>query len=149
VQIARLVRVWVMQPDAGSVYDTGNRSEEKTAMPKVALADLFADWEGLLRTAARYKDHRTMDVHVDKLQAAFERLRELQARREELQAQLLVATQEMGEVKEAGKVAAVEVRSVAKAILGHSNERLVEFNVRPIRKRGPRRKRTTEPPQTS
>lgn len=118
-------------------------------MPKVALADLLADWEGLLRAAARHKDKRTLDGHVDKLQTAFERLRELQARREDLQAQLQVATQEMGEVKEAGKVAAVEVRSVAKAILGHSNERLVEFNVRPIRTRGPRRKRTTEPPQAS
>jgi hypothetical protein len=113
-------------------------------MPKVALADLFADWEGLLRAAARHRDEKELYVHLDKLQAAHDRLRELQALREDLQAQLQRATQEMGEVKDAGKIAAIEVRSLLKGILGRSSEGLVRFGIRPIRKRGPRRKRTTE-----
>lgn len=118
-------------------------------MPKVALADLLADWDGLLRAAAKHRDERTLHVHLDKLQTAFERLRELQALRDDLQAQLQQATQEMGEVKEAGKIAAIEVRSIAKAILGHSNEGLVHFKIRPLRKRGPQRKRATKSPPAS
>lgn len=118
-------------------------------MPKVALADLFADWEGLLRAADRFKDEKRLHVHIEKLQAAHDRLRELQALREELQARQQQATQEMSRIKEAGKTAAIEVRSVAKGILGHSNESLVQFDVRPIRKRGPRRKRAAEPSSSS
>jgi hypothetical protein len=112
-------------------------------MPKVALADTFQDWESLLRAAAKHKDQKKLHVHLDKLQAAFDRLHELEALRESLQAQKQRATQEMGEVKEAGKLAAIEVRSLLKAIVGHRNEALVQFNIRPIRKRGPRRKAST------
>lgn len=118
-------------------------------MPKVALADTFHDWESLLRAAAELKDQKGLHEHLDKLQAAYERLRELDAERASLQARHQQATQEMGEVKEAGKVAAVELRSVLKGILGHGNERLVQFNMRPIRKRGPRRKAATEPKPSS
>lgn len=109
-------------------------------MPKVALADTFYDWEGLLRSAAQHRDQKEMHVHLDKLRTAFDRLHELEALRESLQAQRQRATQEMVEVKEAGKLAAIEVRSLLKAILGHQNEALVQFNMSPIRKRGPRKR---------
>jgi hypothetical protein len=113
-------------------------------MPKVALADTFHNWESLLRAADELRDQKGMHVHLDKLQDAYERLRELDAFRESLKAQRQQATQEMREVKEAGKVAAVEVRSLLIAIFGHGNERLVQFNMSPRRKRGPRRKASTE-----
>lgn len=118
-------------------------------MPKVSLADLLADWDTVLRGAARMKDQKRMRPHIEKLQVAYDRLRALQALREDLQAQQQQATQQMGEVKEAGKIAAVEVRSMAKGILGPSNARLVELKIRPIRPRGPRRKPTTESPPKS
>jgi hypothetical protein len=66
----------------------------------------------------------------------------LEARRAHLQAQQQQTTQEMGEVKEEGKLAAMEVRQVLKAILGVRNEALVEFNVSPVRETLPRRKRS-------
>jgi uncharacterized protein YPO0396 len=113
-------------------------------MPKVALSETFHDWESLLRAAAKHKDKKKLHVHLDKLQAAFNRLHELEALRESLQAQKQQATQEMGEVKDAGKIAAIEVRSLLKTIVGHRNEALVEYNVRPIRKRGPRQKASTK-----
>jgi hypothetical protein len=113
-------------------------------MPKVALADTFHDWESLLRAAEQFRDQKGLHEHLDKLQAAYDRLRGLEAERVDLQARQQRATQEMGEVKDAGKVAAIEVRSVLKGILGHANERLVQFNVRPIRKRGPRKKAATK-----
>lgn len=118
-------------------------------MPKVALADTFYDWEKLLRAAEEFRDQKGMHEHLDKLQAAYQRLRSLEAERADLQARHQQATQEMGDVKDAGKLAAIEVRSVLKGILGHDNERLVQFGTRPIRKRGPRRKAATESKPTS
>ena len=46
-------------------------------MPKVALAETFQDWEGLLKAAAKHKDQKKLHVHLDKLQAAFDQLHEL------------------------------------------------------------------------
>jgi hypothetical protein len=114
-------------------------------MPKVALADTLHDWEILLRAAAKHRDQKKMYVHLDKLQAALDRLRELQALRESLLAQSQRATQEMAEACEEGKVASIEVRSLLRAILGPQSEALVEYNIRPRRKRGPRKKRAPEP----
>lgn len=109
-------------------------------MPKVALAETFQDWEGLLRAAAKHKNQKNLHVHLAKLQAAFDQLRELEALRQSLQAQKQRATQEIREVKDAGKTAAIEVRALLKGILGHRNEALVEYKVRPLRKRGPRKR---------
>ncbi|HYU35848.1 MAG TPA: hypothetical protein VEW48_27135 [Thermoanaerobaculia bacterium] len=114
-------------------------------MPKVALADTFIDWDQLLRGAAEHRDKRQLYVHLDKLKTANDRLRELQALRDSLQGQRQQATQEMREVKRAGKIAAIEVRAILVAIFGHDSERLVQYNMRPRRKRGPRRKPSTEP----
>lgn len=115
-------------------------------MPKVALAETFHDWESLLQAAAKYRDERGLHVHLDKLKTAFDRLRELEALRASLRAQQQEATQEMGKVKGAGKDAAMEVREILKAIVGPRSEALVRFNMRPLRKRGPRRKAS---PKTS
>ena len=109
-------------------------------MPKIALADLFADWEGLLRAAAKYRDQKKLHIHLDKLQAAFDRLHELEALRASLQAQHQQTTQEMGALKDDGKTTAIQVRQILKGILGPRNEALVQFDVSPIRKTGPRRR---------
>ena len=109
-------------------------------MPKIALAELFANWEGLLRAAAKYRDQRKLHIHLDKLQAAFDRLHELEALRASLQAQQQQATQEMGAIKDDGKTTAIQIRTILKGILGPRSEALVEYDVTPVRKRGPRRK---------
>ena len=113
-------------------------------MPKVALADTFDDWYSLLQAAEKYRDQRKMYVHLDKLQSAYDQLRELEAERAALQARQQEITQQMGGVKDEGKLAAMETRQLLKGILGLRNEALVQFKVRPLRKRGPRKKASTE-----
>ena len=109
-------------------------------MPKVSLADLFYDWEGLLRSAARHRDQKNLHVHLDKLQTAFDRLHDLEAERASLQARQQAITQEMGEIKDEGKLVAMEVRQLLKVILGPRSEALVEHNVSPVRDTAPRRR---------
>ena len=112
-------------------------------MPKVSLADLFQDWYSLLQAAEKYRDQKKMHVHLDKLQSAYDQLRELEAERASLQARQQEITQKMGGVKDAGKLAAMEARQLLRGILGLRNEALVQFDVRPLRKRGPRKKAST------
>ena len=109
-------------------------------MPKVALAETFHDWESLLRSAARHRDQKNLHVHLEKLQAAFERLHDLEAERASLQARQQEITQQMGEIKDQGKLAAMEVRQLLKVILGPRSEALVEHNVTPVRNAAPRRR---------
>lgn len=111
-------------------------------MPKVALAKLITDWKQLLRAAAEHADKKGLRAHLRKLEIAIQRFEKIEAKRAELQARLQQATQELGEVKEDGKLAAVEIRSILKGIFGHSSERLSQYNMRPRRSR---RSKTTPP----
>lgn len=104
-------------------------------MPKVALADTIKDWEMLLRAAAEHADKKGLKVHLDQLETRLRRLQELEARRAHLRAELQAATQELNEVREAGKTNTVEIRSILKGIFGHGSERLTQFNMRPRRSR--------------
>lgn len=107
-------------------------------MPKVALAETLTDWDQLLRAAMPHGDVKDLKLHLARLQTALDRVRELEALRKDLQARHQRATQELNEVRDAGKVAAIEVRSILKGIFGHSSERLVQFNMRPRRSRFPK-----------
>ena len=116
-------------------------------MPKVALADLKLDWWQLLAAAEPYRDAKNLKDELAVLQAAYDRLQELSHLRNELQAKRQRATQEMNEVKDEGKAAAIHVRFVLQGIFGVENERLVEFGIAPRR---PRQRRSaaakTQPP---
>jgi len=107
-------------------------------MSKVALADTVTDWDQLLRTAEPYGEVKELKVHLAELRAALQRLQELEALRQELQARRQRATQERNELREAGKLVAIQIRSILKGAFGHANEKLVQFNIRPRRSRGPR-----------
>ncbi|HEX7180711.1 MAG TPA: hypothetical protein VF756_02625 [Thermoanaerobaculia bacterium] len=107
-------------------------------MPKVSLAETFTDWDQLLRAAMPYANVKDLKVHLVKLQTALQRLQELDGLRKELQAKQQQATQEIGEVREAGKLAAIEIRSVLKGAFGPESERLVQFNMRPRRSHHPK-----------
>jgi len=111
-------------------------------MPKVSLAETTTDWERLLRSAEPYGEVKELKVHLADLRAALLRLKELQALRQELRARSQRATQEIGEVRENGNVFTIQIRSILKGALGHGNERLVEFGIRPRRSR-----RSREAPQ--
>ncbi len=112
-------------------------------MPKVALADTRDDWTQLLQTAAPYSEVKDLKVYLAELQAALTRLGELESLREHLQAQRQQATQELYEVQETGKVAAIQIRSTLRGVMGHDNPMLTQFNMRPRRNR--RRKKTPSP----
>lgn len=104
-------------------------------MPKKALADILAEWRSLLQAATPHQDKKNLKAHLQKLETAIARFEELEALRAELQAKRQQATQELEAVKEQGKLASIETRSILKAIFGHSNERLVQFQMRPRRSR--------------
>lgn len=112
-------------------------------MPKVALADTRDDWTQLLQAAAPYGDVKDLKVYLAELEAALARFGELENLRAHLQAQRQQATQELYEVRETGKVAAIRIRSTLRGILGHDNPKLSQFNMRPRRKN--RRKKAPVP----
>lgn len=104
-------------------------------MPKVSLADTFDDWESLLRAAAPHGDKLDLQVSLDELERLHRRLREIEARRAELEALRQQATQELVEVRDAGKLVAMQIRTSLKGIFGPRNEALVQFRIRPRRSR--------------
>ncbi|HEV8580573.1 MAG TPA: hypothetical protein VGX68_16020 [Thermoanaerobaculia bacterium] len=112
-------------------------------MPKVALAVTTDDWEQLLRAAEPYADVKDLKVHLAELKTALRRLRKLEALRQELKAKRQRATQEQGEVREAGKVVAIQIRSILKGVFGPKNEKLVQFGMRP--RRTPQRRKAKSP----
>lgn len=102
-------------------------------MPKVSLADTFDDWESLLRAAAPYGDKLDLQVYLDQLEELLRRLREIEARRAELQALRQEATQQLEEVRKAGKDVAIQIRTSLKGLFGPRSETLVKFRIRPRR----------------
>lgn len=102
-------------------------------MPKVAIADTLDDWTQLLQAAEPYGEEKNLKVHLAELRESLDELSRLEAYRNELQAKLQEATQQRDAVREAGKVQAIQVRSLLKAVFGHANRRLVQFKMRPRR----------------
>jgi hypothetical protein len=119
--------------------------EEDHVMPKIAWAETTTDWEELLRAAEPYGDVKGLKVHLAELRAALSGVQELQALRLELKARRQRATQEMEETREAGKIVAIQIRSLLRGILGHTNERLVQFKVRPRRRKDPQTPAPSDP----
>lgn len=110
-------------------------------MPKVALADTFADWDQIIAAARRIAATKPeiRDV-LDELERLRDRAKALDSERLSLQARSQQVTQELRAVKESGKENASRLRSLLKGLLGSQSEALVEFNVRLRRSYGPRKK---------
>jgi seryl-tRNA synthetase len=110
-------------------------------MPKVALADTLVEWDSLIAAARRrVAKHPEIVPVLEALESLRDRSKALKAERESLQARRQVATQELKQAREEGKDFAIRLRSALKSALGTQNEALVEFNVRPRRPYGPRKK---------
>ena len=110
-------------------------------MPKVALADTLVDWDSLIAAARRrVAKHPEITPILEALEALRDRSKALEAERQSLQARRQVATQELRQAREEGKDVAIRLRAMMKYLLGTRNEGLVEFNVRPRRPYGPRKK---------
>jgi phage terminase Nu1 subunit (DNA packaging protein) len=104
-------------------------------MPKVALPVTFQDWEGLLQAAEPYGHLKDLELHLGELRSALDTLRALEAERGQLRARRQRATQELHARRDAGKVVAIQIRSILRGILGHDSELLVQFNMTPRRRR--------------
>jgi hypothetical protein len=112
-------------------------------MPKVALPMTFQDWEGLLQAAEPYAEIKDLELHLGELRSALATLRELEAERVQLRARRQHLTQKLHAQRDAGKLVAIEIRSILRGILGHDNELLVQFNMTP--RRSHRQPSTTAP----
>jgi hypothetical protein len=117
-------------------------------MPQIkSFADLIRDWDKLL---AACQDNAAALASIEPQRLALENLlaqgREMKNRQDALAAQKQLATQELEALKEQGKEAARRLRGAVKSLLGSRSELLVQFNVAPLRKRGPR-KLFVKPPE--
>jgi hypothetical protein len=107
-------------------------------MPKVALADTLLEWESLL---AAVEEHGTglpvLKEAAEELKAHLEQMKALVNLRVKLQADLQKATQDLDVSRDLGQQRTVRIRSLVKAAFGTSWEGLVQFGVRPRRRRPP------------
>lgn len=101
---------------------------------------LSRDWEGLMSACKEHSDIATLTeplmAELDGLLTTGKALADKQA---SFKAQSQRATQELREVVERGKELARRLRRVAPFKLGTDNEQLVQFKIKPLRKRGSRK----------
>ena len=116
-------------------------------MPVVlSHADVVDDWEGLL-TAARNHPEQLPDIarHVAALELVLGQTKAMKAKQGEHTADRQLATQELRILVARGRELAIRLRGAVKAEIGTKSERLVEFKMKPSRKR--RKAKTEEPPE--
>ena len=107
-------------------------------MPKVALADTLVEWASLLAAVEQHgAELPVLKEAGEELRAHLEKTRALVNLRIKLQADLQKATQDLDISRDLGKQMTVRVRSLVKAAFGIGWEGLVQFGVRPRRRRPP------------
>ena len=110
-------------------------------------ADIMLDWEGLLEAIQRNPDLQpSVETERQALAQSLTELQGLKARQKELTALRQEATQQLDAAVAKGKETAIRVRSVVRGKMGPKNERLVHFNVAPIRKRPRKATQEVKPP---
>jgi hypothetical protein len=112
-----------------------------------SFADQILDWERLLQAV----DDNTADMEVAQPQRAalaqtLAEARNLKAVQDSHAARRQQSTQEILELAKMGREQARRLRGMAKGLLGTQNERLVQFQVAPIRRRRGKNTRPPEPP---
>lgn len=116
-------------------------------MPNInAFADLVRDQERLL---SAFADNAALLAPAEPQRAAVEtnlkNLRDVKARQDSFAAQRQEATQELEKLMNQAREDARRLRGMVKGLLGTKNERLVQFQVPPLRSR-PRRSATKAKP---
>ena len=106
---------------------------------------LSRDWEGLMSACKEHPEIATLTGPlVAELDGVLLTGKALADRQASFTAQKQRATQELKEVVTRGKELARRLRRVAPFTLGTTNEQLVQFKVKPIRKRGASTKKKAE-----
>jgi hypothetical protein len=100
-------------------------------MPKVSHAQTVMDWHRLIENARQHADLPGVGEQLAELEALLNRARELHARRARLRAESQVATRELADTEQRGKVLTGRIRSLLKAVYGTTNDGLLAFGVRP------------------
>jgi outer membrane murein-binding lipoprotein Lpp len=99
-------------------------------------ADIVRDWEGLLDAVLRSPEVQAgVEAERFAVEQWLAKVRDLKARQDELSALRQAVTQDLKAAVLSGKEAAIQLRAILKAKFGPRNERLVHFNVAPLRKR--------------
>lgn len=110
-----------------------------------SFSPLSRDWEGLMSAC---KEHPEIAALTGPLVAELDGVlltgKALADKQASFTAQKQRATQELREVVVRGKELARRLRRVAPFTLGTANEQLVQFKVKPIRKRGGSTKKKSE-----
>src|SRR5262245_31193421 len=116
-------------------------------MPMIqSFADTIRDWDLLLMaTIDNAESLASAETQRAALEATLAEARALKARQDSFDANRQQATQELNALLERGREEARRLRGMAKGLLGTKNERLVQFQVAPIR----RRRRSTAPAASS
>lgn len=106
-------------------------------MPTInSQADIAQYWTGLLEAADRNPELLpSVSAEVEALRKSLADLQSLKARQLDLGSARQQTTQELKKVIEQGRDLAIQICAMAKGRLGPRNERLVHFNVAPIRRR--------------
>jgi len=112
-----------------------------------SFADLMLEWKKILAACADNAPALTaaepQRLVVEKMLKDAEELKALQ---DSYQASKQSIRQQLSLIVKEGREAVRRLQSAAKSILGTGNERLIHFNIKPIRKRGPRKAK--QPPAT-
>jgi hypothetical protein len=110
-------------------------------------ADIMVDWEGLLDAVQRNPDLQpSVETERQSLAQSLDEVQRLKLRQNELKALGQEVTQQLGEAVGRGKETAIKVRSVLRGKVGPKSERLVHFNIAPLRKRPRKAKETVKKP---
>jgi hypothetical protein len=106
-------------------------------MSKVSLADELEEWYSI---AAGMADTEGLDkpdlrdLH-EQLAAMIDAVRQLAAEQADLKGRRQTITQQLRITRRHGQDLLIRIKSAIRAALGHNNELLVRFNIRPIRSR--------------
>jgi hypothetical protein len=99
--------------------------------------DTMADWEGLLSAVeANRSEIPSSDVFAAQLAAAVQEVQAIRARKSALRSEARELTKSLVGGLELGNDLVIRLRSWVRAWYGPHNEKLTEFGVKPIRKRG-------------
>jgi hypothetical protein len=106
-------------------------------MPEItSFADYVTDWERLLAAVAN-NEADLPDLGLQKVSLAdiLQEAKAVSTRQDASRSQLATDSKRRREIVFEGRAAASRLRSALKGVLGGHNEKLVEFGLRPIRRR--------------
>src|SRR4029077_4241574 len=114
-----------------------------------SFADVVSHWQSLLAACA---DNASSLTTAEPQRLAVEQMlknvMDLKALQDSHWGAKQQIRQQLDQILKDGREAARRLQGAVKGNLGTSNERLVQFNIKPIRPRGARKPKTVPPPTT-